>query len=284
VLPRFLRRPARFFAKIFAGEIVVPRHAEAAGLIAIFASTALYGTIAGGHLDGVAERATSSAGFAVGEVEIIGHDQTSEIAVFEALGLDGFTSLVSLNVRKARESLQALPWVETASVRKVYPGKLEITVRERTPFAIWQTGETISLIERDGRLIGAYGGSGFNTLPLVVGPGAATSASTFMESLAAYPRIAGRAKALIHVGERRWNIRLANGITVKLPADEPVKAVERLLAMDAETGVLSRDIASIDLRLNDRMTIALTENAATRRDVALEAREKAIKAQKRSSI
>jgi cell division protein FtsQ len=284
VLPKFLRKPARFFEKLFDGEIVIPRHTEVAGLIAIFASTALYGSIAGGQFEGAAERMTTVLGFAVSEVEIVGHENTSEIAVFEALGLDGFTSLVSMDVRGARGSLQELPWVETASVRKAYPGKLVITLKERDAFAIWQTGETLSLIERDGSVIGAYAGTGFNNLPLVVGPGAATRATAFMELLSAYPQIVGQVKALIHVGERRWDVRLASGITVKLPADKPEKAIERLLAMDAETGILSRDIASVDLRLQDRMTVALTENAALRREAALEAREKAIKARKRSSI
>jgi len=284
VLPRFLRRPARFFSKVFEGEIVVPRFVEPVGLAGLFAVTALYGSIAGGQFNGAVERTTSALGFAVDEVEVSGHQNTSEIAVFEALGLDEFTSLVSLDARSAREALQQLPWVETAKVRKVYPGKLEIALDERRAFAIWQTGETLSLIERDGNVIGAYAGSGFNSLPLVVGPGAATAAAPFMEILSAYPSFASQVKALIHVGERRWDVRLANGVTVKLPSEAPEKAVERLLSMNARTQILSRDIASVDLRLKDRTTVALTENAMLRRASALEAREKAIQARKRSSI
>lgn len=284
VLPRVLRRPVRFFIKIFDGEIVVPRFIEPVGLAGIFGAAVLYGSVVGGQFSSAVEYTTTALGFAVNEVEISGHQNTSEIAVFEALGLDGFTSLVSLDAREAREKLATLPWVETATVRKVYPGKLEIGLQERRAFAIWQTGETLSLIERDGRVIGAYAGAGFNSLPLVVGPGAATAAAPFMETLSAYPEFASRVKALIHVGERRWDVRLASGITVKLPADAPEKAVERLLAMDAETQVLSRDIAAVDLRLEDRTTVALTENAQVRRAAALKARDKAIAARKRSSI
>ncbi|MFZ2099610.1 MAG: cell division protein FtsQ/DivIB [Oricola sp.] len=285
VLPRFLRRPARFFAKVFEGEIVIPRYTETASLLGLFAATALYGSIVGGQFGGAVERATTTLGFAVSEVQITGHVNTSEIAVFEALGLNGFTSLASLDPHTAREALQRLPWVEKATVRKVYPGKIEVGIEERKAFAIWQTGETLSLIERDGHVIGAYAGSGFGNLPLVVGPGAAAAAAPFMDMLSAYPEFASQVKALIHIGERRWDVRLANGVTVKLPADQPDKAVERLLVMDAGTQILSRDIAAIDLRLEDRTIVALTENAMLRREAALEAREKAIKAAaKRSSI
>ncbi|WP_193176507.1 cell division protein FtsQ/DivIB [Oricola nitratireducens] len=285
VLPRILRRPARFFAKVFDGEIVIPRFTEAAGLVGIFAATAIYGSVVSGQFAGAVEHATSALGLAVSEVEITGHTNTSEVAIFEALGLDGFTSLASLDAGEARARLMKLPWVETAAVRKVYPGKLEIHIGERKPFAIWQTGATLALIERDGHVIGAYGGSGFNNLPLVVGPGAETAAAPFMDLLSAYPSFASQVKALIHVGERRWDVRLANGVTVKLPAEQPEKAVERLLAMDAQNQILSRDIASVDLRLGDRTVVALTENAMLRREAALKAREKAIKAAaKRSSI
>jgi cell division protein FtsQ len=284
VLPRFLRRPARFFTKVFDGEIVISRFVEPAGLTAVFVATAIYGSVVSGQFSGVVERTTSALGLAVDEVQISGQQHTSEIAVFQALGLDAFTSLAALDARTARKALEQLPWVEMATVRKVYPGKLEIHLKERTAFAIWQSGDTLSLIERDGHVIGAYDGTGMNALPLVVGPGAAKAAAPFMELLSAYPSFAAQVKALIHVGERRWDVRLANGITVKLPAQSPERAVERLLAMDAQTQILSRDIASIDLRLADRTTVALTENAMLRRNAALKAREKAIKARKRSSI
>lgn len=283
VVPRLLRRPARLFSKIFAGDITVPRYAEAAGLASIFAATAIYGSVAGGQFGAVANDLTAKLGFAISEIEISGQVNTSEIAVIEALGLSESTSLATLDVRDARDTLQGLPWVEKAEVRKAYPDKLEIRVTERHPFAIWQAGETLSLIERDGRVIGAYAGYGFNDLPLVVGPGASTAAAPFMELLSAYPSFASQVKALIHVGERRWDVRLANGITVKLPADRPAAAVEKLLAMDAGNQILSRDIASIDMRLTDRTTVALTENAMARRDTALKAREKAIKAAARRS-
>lgn len=284
VFPRLLRRPARFFSKVFAGEIVVPRHAGTVGLVAVFAAAGLYGSIVGGQFTVAVERASTALGLAVTEVEITGHHNTSEVAVFEALGLNGFTSLAALDAHVARERLEKLPWVESATVRKVYPGKLEIGIRERKAFAIWQVGDSLSLIERDGRVIGRYPGAGFNGLPLVVGSGAATAAAPFMDLLSSYPSFVSQVKALIHVGERRWDVRLANGVTVKLPADNPGKAVGRLLVMDAETHLLSRDVASVDMRLDDRTVVALTENAVQRRDAALKARAKAIKASNRSNI
>ncbi|WP_421859262.1 cell division protein FtsQ/DivIB [Oricola sp.] len=284
VLPRILRRPARFFTKVFDGEVRVPRHVEAVGLVALFSATALYGSVIGGQFHNTAVSVTASLGFAVTEVEITGHRNTTEKAVIDALELNGETSLVVLDLAGSRAALSALPWVESASLRKVYPGRLEVALVEKDAFAIWQAGETLSLIERDGSVIGTLGGNGFKELPLVVGAGAAESAASFMDVLAGYPELASQVRALIRVGDRRWDLRLASGVTVKLPAERPGAAIQRLLAMDAETGLLKRDIASVDMRLEDRTAIALTDNAGERRDAALKARAKALKSNKRSSI
>ena len=89
VVPRMLRRPARLFSKIFAGDITVPRYAEAAGLASIFAATAIYGAVAGGQFGALANDMTAKLGFAISEIEISGQVNTSEIAVIEALGLTG---------------------------------------------------------------------------------------------------------------------------------------------------------------------------------------------------
>ena len=284
VLPRMLRRPARLLTKVFDGEISISRHAEMAGLASVFVATALYGSVVGGQFQNAADTVTASLGFAISEIEITGHRNTSEVAVFEALELEGAASLVTLDLADARAAVAGLPWVESAVLRKVYPGTLQVSLTEKDAFAIWQAGETLSLIERDGSVIAAYRGTGFNALPLVVGQGAATMAAPFMEELQRFPEIASRTRALIRVGDRRWNLRLDNGVTVKLPAEDTAAAIARLLTMDAATGLLGRDIASVDLRLADRTTIALTDNALERRAEALKARARAIETARRSSI
>jgi cell division protein FtsQ len=64
------------------------------------------------------------------------------------------------------------------------------------------------------------------------------------------------------VGERRWNLRLKNGIDVRLPESEVAPALERLVALDREKNLITRDIVAIDLRLADRVTVRLSDAAA----------------------
>ena len=91
------------------------------------------------------------------------------------------------------------------------------------------------------------------------------------------PELRARVKAYVRVGDRRWDLRLENGLSVLLPEDQPVEALAEVARMDRENGLLSRDIVSVDMRLSDRMVVKLTPDALVRRNAALEEREKLIK-------
>ena len=77
------------------------------------------------------------------------------------------------------------------------------------------------------------------------------------------------------VAERRWDMRLENGITIRLPERGADAALAELLRLDREHGLLSRDIAAVDLRIDDRLVVKLTPAAALEREAALAALKKA---------
>lgn len=281
VLPRLLRRPARVLARLTSGEIVPPRYSATMMTAAFLAATGLYGSYLGGHIPTIVQAITSRAGFAVDQVRVTGHRETSEIDILERLELDGWTSLIGFNAESARQRVADLPWVEVASVRKVYPDTLEVHIEERKPFAIWQQGRELSVIDNAGRVIAPFNGGRHSGLPLVVGIGAAQAADAFVKKVKGYPDLAGRVKGYIRVAERRWDLWLENGVTVKLPEHGEDEAITALLDMDREEGLLARDIKAVDLRFSDRVVVQLTPEAVERRAEALAEMAKARKAGKR---
>ena len=277
VLPKWLRRPARLLRRLNDGDLSVPRYAATALTAAFLGATGLYGAYLGGHMPTVAQAVTARTGFAVDEVRVVGHRETSEIDILGQLGLDGWTSLIGFNAEAARDRVAELPWVEVASVRKVYPDEIEVQVQEREPFAIWQRGSELSVIERDGRVIAPFGGGRLAGLPQVIGVGADRDAAAFVDKLSAYPQLASRVRAYVRVGERRWDLRLDNGVTVKLPENGEDEAIASLLAVDRQGSLLSRDIVAVDMRIADRLVVQLTPDAMERRTAELEAQAKARK-------
>ncbi|RUW26107.1 cell division protein FtsQ/DivIB, partial [Mesorhizobium sp. M1E.F.Ca.ET.041.01.1.1] len=232
VLPRQLRRPVRLLARLCDGEYEPPRFSAAILSAALLASAGAYGAYLGGYADSVVQGVTARTGFAVDQIKVVGNRQTSEIDILDRLGLDGWTSLIGFDAEAARERITTLPWVEVAAVRKIYPHTLEVRVEEREPFALWQQGDSLSVIERSGEVIAPFSGGKQALLPLIIGTGAPAKAPDFLEKIKRYPELAARVKGYIRVGERRWDLKLENGITVKLPEDDEDRAIAELVKLD----------------------------------------------------
>ncbi|KQT53076.1 cell division protein FtsQ [Aureimonas sp. Leaf460] len=261
------------------GENLSRLRAPRFGTIAavLLSSTALYGMSLGGHTTTVIDTIAQPLGFAIDKIDVAGNGETSEIDVLQTLWGTGAQSLPSLDPEAARVALEAMPWIEHASVSKTYPDRVEIKLVERAPFAVWQKGRELFIIDRDGGEIMPYGAARFANLPFFVGAGAGKNAAALLSELDVLPELRARVKAYIRVGERRWDLRLENGVTIRLPEEGAIEAAAAVSKMDRDVGLLSRDILAVDMRISDRMVVKLTPDALVRRDAALKAREKVIK-------
>ncbi|WP_407921397.1 cell division protein FtsQ/DivIB [Allorhizobium undicola] len=276
VLPRPLRRVSRFMLALCTGKVAVPAHLGKLSFAVYCAFVGGYGVVQGGHWPVVSEYMTSSAGFAIEDVKLSGNVHTSEIDVLQSLGLDGATSLVAIDADDARRRVAELPWVQSVEVRKIYPRTIEVNIKEREAYGIWQHGTELSLIERSGSVIAPLRDNKFANLPLFVGRDAEVAAQDVDADFDGWPQIKARIKAYVRVASRRWDVHLDNGVLVKLPEEEVGAALARLARMEGEQKLLERDIVAVDLRLPDRMAVQLSPEADQRRQKAVLARSKAV--------
>jgi cell division protein FtsQ len=274
-----LRRVARRYATPLLGWRPPPGAGWAATGLLLLASIT-YGVVKGDHGSMIAaslrqarDAAAGAAGFGIRSVALAGRRQLSEQEVLATAGVTAQTSVLFFDVDASRAALKAHPWIAEATVRKFYPGRIEIEIRERDAFALWQREGKISVIAADGTILGALGDRRFSVLPLVVGAGAHVRAKDFLVILARFPAIRDQVAASILVAERRWNLKLRNGIDVRLPEADPEAALARLAALDRTHRLLTRDIAMVDLRLPDRVTVRLSEAAAQAREEALKGKK-----------
>lgn len=251
----------------------VPRRLGAALTIIIFGGSAAFGVIRGGHIDtaitalsDTRNALANAAGFRITSVTINGRKQLTQDEVLAVGGVNGRSSLLFLDAAGVRDSLKANPWIADATVLKLYPGALQINITERRPFALWQEDGKLSVIADDGVVLEPYVTRRFASLPLVVGKGAETRARDFLALVAKYPAVNSQLKAVIFVGERRWNLRLKDGLDIRLPETDVGRALAALMKYDREDKLLSRDITAIDMRLPDRLTVRLSDEAAKARE------------------
>jgi cell division protein FtsQ len=251
----------------------VPRRAGMAATVLLLLGSAGFGIVRGGHLEEFTTALSdsrnaiaNSAGFRIKTVAINGRRQLSQDEVLAIGGVNGRSSLLFLDAAAVRDKLKANPWISDATVLKLYPGQLRIDIVERTAFALWQQDGRLSVIADDGAVLEPYVSRRFLTLPLVVGKGAETRARDFLTLLARYPQVASVTKAAIFVGERRWNLRLKDGLDIRLPENDVGNALAALSTLDKEDRLFSRDIVAVDMRLPDRLIVQLSDDAAKARE------------------
>ncbi len=274
VLHPMLRKPARLLARI---EWRSPRYFGVKSVGLLFAATAITGMIVGNHTNTVLSAVTAASGLAIDQVTITGQSETSEVDVLNALSIGEYPSLFTFDVDAARARVEALPWVAQATLKKLYPGMLEVAVVERLPYALWQRGKTVSLIDPQGTVITDGVGERYRNLPLVVGASANTRVDEFLDLIVDHPDLIPRIRAGVLVSERRWNVVLAEAVEILLPEQDPKAALDRVVEIDDSSQLLSRDIAAVDMRLPDHMVVRLTEKAQLARQVVIKEREKLAK-------
>lgn len=220
---------------------------------------ALYGIQALGDGASLRERIgdiTASLGLRVDSVVIEGRAKTPEPMLRAALGIRPGEPILGYSLSEARQRLESIKWVETATVERRLPGTILVRLVERRPFAVWQTEGKFVLVDRDGDIVADSDVVAFyGQMPMIHGIGAPKAAAALMDLLATQPELLKRMVIAVRVGDRRWNLRMTNGADVMLPEGAEAVALVRLAELQASQALLDRPLAVVDLRLPDRLVV-----------------------------
>ena len=93
----------------------------------------------------------------IGHMTVRGHERLSAGEVLALVaGLRG-ENILTVDLGHWQRKLMSSPWVDTATIRRVLPSTVEITVRERRPMGIGRIGMAMYLIDGRGVIIDEYG-------------------------------------------------------------------------------------------------------------------------------
>lgn len=205
---------------------------------------------------GQIERGVELAGFGLQEITLSGHRYSADVDIYAALDLDNTRTLLSFDAAAAKNRLEKLPWIETASIERVAPYGIDVHVTERAPFAVWHTEGRGWLVDRSGHKLQPAPADIMPQLPRVAGDGAAREVAGLTALLAAFPAIAHKVEVAERVGGRRWTLRLAEGpkggLSVELPATGEAEALTRL---DRLLKIGLGSARRIDLRASTRTLV-----------------------------
>ncbi|PWC33734.1 cell division protein FtsQ/DivIB [Azospirillum sp. TSO35-2] len=214
-------------------------------------------------------QSTGAMGFRLSEILVVGRSETERDTVLDALGVRRGEPILSIDLAEAKQRLEELPWVSSAAIERRLPGFLYIRLSERQPMAIWQHDRQFTVIDRAGRPLAdaaelaRRGNQRIETLPQVIGANAPQQVHTLLSALDSAPTLAPMLSSASWISDRRWNLQLNNGVTVKLPEGtaDMRRALRQLEQMQTASHVLERDIVAIDLRQPDRAAIQTSATA-----------------------
>jgi cell division protein FtsQ len=165
--------------------------------------------------------------FPLREVDVHGalaHTSRIEIEHAAQGRVDG--NFFAVDLAQLRAAFEALPWVRSVEVRRVWPDRLEVTLEEHVALARWAGG---GLVNVQGE---RFSGDSDAQLPQFSGPPGSEA-----EVTRRYRRFGDILAPLAAVPERvtlspryAWRLRLADGLDVELGRDAPNDPVEARLA------------------------------------------------------
>ncbi|SLN39919.1 cell division protein FtsQ/DivIB [Roseisalinus antarcticus] len=201
--------------------------------------------------------------FMVSAMDIIGADGDLSGQIRDVLPLNFPVTSFDLELEDMRELVAALNAVESARLRVRPGGILEVAVVQREPVAVWRTAQGLKLIDAGGHFVSPLQARADRPdLPLIAGMGADAALDEALRLYAVAEPLTEKLRGLVRLGDRRWDVVLEGGQKILLPSDNPVRALERVMALDSAQDMLDRDIALVDMRNAARPTIRLNPPAA----------------------
>ncbi|WP_246167853.1 cell division protein FtsQ/DivIB [Propionivibrio limicola] len=161
----------------------------------------------------------------------------------------------SVDVERVRKSLEELPWVRRAQVRRQWPSRIEVGIEEHVPVAFWGSA-TGQLVNSHGEIFAAaMSVTPEEAMPVLTGPtGFVTEMLDFYHQAQGVLKPTGRVPRALNVSPRlAVQLRLDDGMLVELGREQAKVPLRGRLARFVEyynsvMAVANARPATVDLR------------------------------------
>ena len=275
----------RWFDRVAERVSRLPRRAGLAASIAIIAMSAGYGAVRGGHVDtvldflrDVRDMAANVVGFNISQVALSGQHHLNREEILATAGVTGRASLLFFDVADARARLKTNPWIAEATVQKLLPDRLVISITEREPFALWQKAGRVGVIAGDGTVLEPYVAA-----PLRRPAARGRAPAPKYAPRSSWPCSTASRSCAARCGPPCWSRSGAGtcgsptGSTCGCRSSRSTRRSISLPRSNAAPSCRAATSPSSTCRLSDRVTVQLSDTAAQARDEAAKKKQQKTK-------
>ena len=168
----------------------------------------------------------------------------------------------NLDVEYLQRKILLNPWIESVSVRRIWPDSIRVSIREQDPAAYW--GQH-ALLNAQADIFAPVEMP--NDLPLVKLNGPIGTEGMMLKRYAEIQRAlhdTGIEISALEMSERRsWQIETSRGVVIKLGRNDLFKKIQRLInAYDNALSTEWEQVSMVDLRYTHGLTVRRAVPAA----------------------
>ncbi len=206
-------------------------------------------------------------------VEISGVHNASRAQVMEVAAADIGRNIFFVPLEERKRQLEQIPWVEQASVMRLLPNHIAVTIQERVPVAFAQIGPRVSLIDAKGVVMGMPANRQTKySFPVIRGIAETEPLSSRAAAMKIYNRLVGELSANEAAGanyvSQLSEVDLSDPEDVKVTANDPggtmvvhlgasdfLPRYKLYVAHVAEWRQQFQNIQSVDLRYEGQVVV-----------------------------
>jgi len=160
-------------------------------------------------------------------------------------------NLFFLNVEDIEKKIKKENFIESFSIKKIYPNTLKLMIVEKKPIAILQNKKEKFYISNKGDIISFQDLEIYRKLPIVFGTG--KSFYLFYQDLNNIKFPVEKIKSFYFFEIGRWDMILKDGKTIKLPINEYKSSLKNFMKSQSKSEF--ENYKTFDYRIKDQLIL-----------------------------
>lgn len=219
------------------------------------------------------------------DIESNGLIEVPRQAILPVFGADIGKNIFFVHLGDRRKQLEQIPWVESATVMRLLPNQIRVSVVERKPVAFVREGQQIELVDANGVLLQMSAASiarHHYSFPVLTGVDAGDSLAARKERMAVYMRLVNDLDSTgQHLSNQISEIDLTDPEDARVLMPEPgtdilahfgdeqfLTRYQRYKAHIAEWRAQYPNLAAVDLRYDKQVVLKMAGDSGATSAVA----------------
>ena len=237
----------------------------ACGFLGLVYAFTLGGAVS--HLTNKFYEISASNGFALETVTLSGYKNLDEDFIESKIQIPYGKSIFAVNATNLAENFNELSATEHLEVSRILPNQINIKIIERKPLAIsYEERGKYKYIDEHGVKF-TYGKkidpSEENYIIVASGDAKKEKIAAILKMLKANPSLAEQVQLVQKISNRRWDLKLFSGATIKLPEENFASVINNFMADSNRSGLLNLQPKYIDLRDEKKIYVGPLLNQET---------------------